>query len=696
MPRRVPTRLGAALLLAASSATTLRGQCPDGTPPPCDVRARRSEAVRPPAAPQRARSFLILPFRNLSRAPEQEWLVEGSPTMLSDALSRWREIRVVADDRLYPTLRRHSLTSGSVVEPAVVRRLAEETGGWTAVTGEVLVSGGRIRVSARATDVVTGQLTVRASAEAAVSDDIRPAYERIATQLLATTGLALDAADPDVATTQSLEAYQAYLRGLQHLHRSEYRQARLAFFEAIRLDITFAQPYARLATTAILMAPESILDPRNPLFLYSDRAAALSTRLPERERGLVRAGNAIARGRLAEARTVLERMVAQDSSDVDALDALGTLEYLDLILVTRNGVEQTRGSLNSSVRLFKRVLDLDPTRHTEYQMLAQVYANTGGELPGLFPGYRREAASLAAMVGGTMPARLFVPLLRDTIVLVRVEQAQTIPPDTLAAARRRGRAAARAWVERWLIAAPRSAEAHRMAARIAELDGDYPQALQELDTAAALGIETAWEDVAARRMVLFAKAHRRPEALGLVDSLAGAGAFDSVSAFPSLRLEAPVWAFNLFLLAGRADRADALLDRFATRLRLDLAVPAPLHEASATAVLSGASLPPYYLLEVPRDLRVEVADSVVGAIARIAPASMLGRAVPQLVRLALTAAGGSERSRLARRTLDAAFALAASDTATWDRSRQLASAAVAADSSLGERAAAAPWNRPPR
>jgi TolB-like protein len=691
------TRLAWSVVCAAAFAVCataqLESQCPDGTPPPCEVRARRAEAIRPPAVGERARSFLILPFRNLARSAEQEWLVEGSPTLLGDALTRWREIRVVADDRLFPALRRHGLTPGSVLEPAAVRRLAEETGGWTAVTGEVLATGGRIRITARAYDVVSGQVSVRATADAAASDDIRPAYERIATQLLATTGLAPDSADPDVGTTRSLEAYRAYVRGLGHLHRSEYRQARSALLDAVGLDSMFAQPYARLATASLLIEPEAMLDPRNPYFGYAERAAVLSGRLPARERSLVRAGNALAQGRLADTRDTLERLVAQDSSDIDALEALGMLEYFDLVLVTRGGVERTRGSLNAAVRLYKRVLALDPTRHSEYLLLTQTYGQTGGDLPGLLPAYRREATSLGAMIGGTMPARIFAPLLRDTIVLVPIEELQALPSDTLAAARRRGREAARAWVDRWLSAAPRSAEAHRMASRVAELEGDFPLALRELDTAVSEGIETAWETVPARRMVLLAKADRRDGALHLADSLYAAGAFDSVSPFPSPRLESPVWAFNLFLLAGRPGRADTIGTRFAARLHEDIGIPAPLNETWACTVLSGAPLPPYYLVALPAARRVEVADSLLAGILHVPPASMLGRAVPQLVRLALGSADRPARARLAGRAMDAAFALAGPDSVATALGRRLAGIAIDADSSLASRVTAAPWYR---
>src|SRR5256885_11146964 len=38
------------------------------------------------------------------------------------------------------------------------------------------------------------------------------------------------------ATTRSLDAYRAYLRGVAHLNRAEYRQARDAMVDAVRID----------------------------------------------------------------------------------------------------------------------------------------------------------------------------------------------------------------------------------------------------------------------------------------------------------------------------------------------------------------------------------------------------------------------------------------------------------------------------
>ena len=138
-------------LLAALVVRCAAAQCPDGTAPPCRRGTATAAATSPPPAERdRARTFLVLPFRNLSRSAAYQWLVEASPTMLADALGQWTELTVVPDERLYPALRRHELKPGDVMDLAALRPVAAETGGWTAVTGEIIVTGERLQVSARA------------------------------------------------------------------------------------------------------------------------------------------------------------------------------------------------------------------------------------------------------------------------------------------------------------------------------------------------------------------------------------------------------------------------------------------------------------------------------------------------------------------------------------------------------------------
>src|SRR2546423_4485874 len=92
----------AASLIAANAVVA---QCPEGSPPPGDTRRPAALQVIPirPAAPppaaDRSRRFLILPFRNVTRQAEQNWLIEGSTTMLVDALEQWKGISVVPDEK---------------------------------------------------------------------------------------------------------------------------------------------------------------------------------------------------------------------------------------------------------------------------------------------------------------------------------------------------------------------------------------------------------------------------------------------------------------------------------------------------------------------------------------------------------------------------------------------------------------------
>src|SRR2546430_17505605 len=90
-PSRHAAVVGA--LLAALVVRFAGAQCPDGTAPPCSRGAPGAAATSPPPAErERARTFLILPFRNLSRIAAYQWLVEASPTMLADALGQWTEL----------------------------------------------------------------------------------------------------------------------------------------------------------------------------------------------------------------------------------------------------------------------------------------------------------------------------------------------------------------------------------------------------------------------------------------------------------------------------------------------------------------------------------------------------------------------------------------------------------------------------
>ncbi len=614
-----------------SVPAVLAAQCPDGTPPPCRTAARPRVAV--PAPAERARRFLILPFRNLSRSPELEWLVEGSTTMLGEVLSRWQDIAVVPDDRLYPALARQRLTPGAVMAQPQVRRVAEETGGWTAVAGEVLATGGRSRVSARAYDVVTGRELVRAAEDVPAGGDVRPAFERIGAALLRTAGREAASVDLGAVTTRSLDAYRAYLRGLSHANRSEFIRARDAFMEATRLDSTFAQAYYQLAYALLFSGPMAVFDSTSALMRTVDRVVALADRLPPRMRDVVLGYGAMMQGRFAASYQLLEPLVRADSGNIDAIAWLSFLHYFDPIVVPDGrGGWRRRGSFNTNVRLARRVLELNPARHDAYIPIVAVHTLAAGDLPMVVVAYAQEGRSIAATLV-SVPTRVFVPLLLgDTIELVPAESLGTLPPGTVRESRRRALDVARDWVTRWLAVGPTEGEAYRFAGKIAELGGDYELALAHAARAAALGSEFLAGGIEFWRVVLLGKAGRLDDAARQADALWATGRFAAVVPAPTDEFAGAIWTFNLFLMRGDVARADTLAAILARRMAgMGIGGASSLAEVLALRILSGAAVPPWFPATVPLETRIAVLDSLHRRRGAAPAGGRVGAAMPSLI-----------------------------------------------------------------
>ena len=679
-----------ALTLALAASAVRAQQCPDGSPPPCAApRARPAARVTPPSAAERGRRFLVLPFRNVTRGADQEWLVEGSTAILAEALGRWQGVSVVSDERLYPALRRAGIAPGGVADQARVRRVAEETGGWTAVTGDVYAIAGKVRVSARGYDVVTGQEIVRAASEVLATADVRVAYDSVGTRLLRAAGLDTAAVDVGDATTRSLDAFRAYSRGLAHQRRAEIRGAQEAFQEAVRLDSTFALAWARLAEMTLAGDPASIYNPASPGVRYAARAVALSSRLPPRHRQLVLATDANLHVQFADTRRILEGLLAADSNDVDALQRMVGLEMFDPILVAVPGGQRPRGSLQTAARLAQRVVDLDPSRHAVYAVLASLYANAG--MPGAGPalGVARAPASLPDLVQSLQQRenlRIYYPVLLDTLGVVPAESVSAIPREVLQASRRRARAIARSWAQRWVAVAPGEAAAHVLSSELLALDGEYPAALREVAVAESLGVQVPTWSPRSRRLLFLAKAGRLADADRIADSLTAAGFFANPSSVLANQ-DAVVWAYLLSLRAGRAAQAGALLDQLAGTLRL-VNTTMPAQALTAYRVLLGNAEPDEEP-GIPRAVRAETLDSLLRHVAEVAAAERLGPWLPMLLP-DLAELAGQERER-APALLRAAEALEAAGRTL--PAFQLAANAVSADSTIRSQAEGLAWYR---
>lgn len=399
----------------------------------------------PPAGVNPRHSLLILPFDNLRDEARLEWLGEGSVSMLSLALSQWRELSVVDADRLHDLLEAAGPRDGPI-GLELARRLARQSGAWTVVLGDYTSTGDSLVLVARTYDVATGARVDLAQVAGPGTGDVRPLFDELARRLLdISAGADARVSTLSAVTTWSLEAYRAYLAGADHLHHWNLVEAAADLQRAIALDTSFALAHFRLALTRGWLYGEG--DPVSRVSLA--QAARHAERLPERERTMIAAYRAMIEQDYSRSEQLYGQLLARDTSDADAWYGLGDALFHHPEMYSAEG--RTR-----ALRAFRRAIALDPRYVLAYEHVNAILAEAA------------EAQPEMALVGP------------DSLAPVRSKQGEALMPEAtlraaVARARTEGVAVAQAWVE----AQPDTPRAH-LALYAVHLAGDnYPAALQD-------------------------------------------------------------------------------------------------------------------------------------------------------------------------------------------------------------------------
>src|SRR5450631_917134 len=139
-------------VLAMLASVGAAAQCPDGTPPPCRIAAVATGRRANPTLSERA--WIVVPFANVTRSPELEWLRDASVNLLSLDLGRWTDIRVVDDEMVADLVR--ELPSPRAAGALTLNDgllLARRAGAGTLVMGDFYKLGNGARIAANVFDV---------------------------------------------------------------------------------------------------------------------------------------------------------------------------------------------------------------------------------------------------------------------------------------------------------------------------------------------------------------------------------------------------------------------------------------------------------------------------------------------------------------------------------------------------------------
>jgi adenylate cyclase len=295
-------------------------------------------------------SIAVMPFKNLSQDPAEDYLSEGFTEDIINALGRYQSLAVMTYNAVLP-YRNQSLQPSEVGRNLGVRYLLE---------GSVRRAGKRVRVSARLTDVDSGRILWSDTFDDEKAD-IFAVQDTITQEIAGRLGTKVRKAEvkrSSAKQTDNLDAYDLVLKGRAQIARASRRgnrEARHMFERAIELDPDYAAAYAWLARVHFQLAMDGWTEfPGEAL----NRADELATKALTIDPELVEAHRTL--GRVYTAQVQLERAIIHIDSAL-ALNPSDAEAYGDrgMILLWPGRLEEAATALETAFRF-------DPNLRSDY------------------------------------------------------------------------------------------------------------------------------------------------------------------------------------------------------------------------------------------------------------------------------------------------------------------------------------------
>jgi adenylate cyclase len=205
---------------------------------------RASPALSQPLALPDKPSIAVLPFENMSGDQEQEYFADGMVEEIITALSRNKQLFVIA--------RNSSFTfKGRAID---IKQVARDLGVRYVLEGSVRKSGSRIRITGQLIDAASGAHLWADRYDGAL-EDVFEFQDQVASSVVGAIAPSVSQAEMERAKrkpTSNLDAYDYYLRAeAAHFEytRDATDRAVGLYEQAIALDPQFALAYAALAAT---------------------------------------------------------------------------------------------------------------------------------------------------------------------------------------------------------------------------------------------------------------------------------------------------------------------------------------------------------------------------------------------------------------------------------------------------------------
>lgn len=247
------------------------------------VRYNRTRSTVEPQASQPTslpiNSIAVLPLKNLSGDPAQEYFSDGLTESFITELSKIKGLKVISRSSVFTF-------KGKEVDP---REVGQKLGVVSVLEGSVRKSGNNVRVEVRLVSTEDGRVLWVADTYDRALTNIFTTQDEIACSVAAELKVRLcGEGEPFKRYTNNVEAYQAYLKG-RYFINAQYgemgpvkalNRAAGYFEQAIAIDPNYALGYAGLADAYTQLLWFSTSDPR-PMIAKAKAAALKAVELDD-------------------------------------------------------------------------------------------------------------------------------------------------------------------------------------------------------------------------------------------------------------------------------------------------------------------------------------------------------------------------------------------------------------------------------
>ncbi len=201
------------------------------------------------------RSIAILPIKNLTGDPANDYLSDGITESLTNEISRIETLKVISRSSAFQFKDKN----------ASAEEIGKQLGVETLLEGGLRLSDKELRVEVRLVNTSDGSVMWVSNSQQKKLADIFAIEDGITCQIVTELKVKLCGEVPSAARyTQNVEAYQAYLKGLYFRNRlgpDDLKKAIDFFNQALQIDQNYALAHEGLASTYAVMELNAIVPP---------------------------------------------------------------------------------------------------------------------------------------------------------------------------------------------------------------------------------------------------------------------------------------------------------------------------------------------------------------------------------------------------------------------------------------------------